>query len=222
MSSNFYYVKVQVQGESELLALFQRECLRTGGLDFDSIEPMPLELDFEKTNLLETGYNALYGEWREVARQWMLKEDAGKKGYPFPLESREQVLACLSALDRSESYLGPGKRFQDNLAKFGHGSRETWREQHWGSQHSPDGVKVSTEIGAVCIWFVIDKFPIKVMKAMSKKYPQLRFDVSYADDAMRNGRRLNLTNGREGSKEKISKEKLRGFIEEYRTVCMSE
>ncbi len=221
MAGNFNYVKVEIHGDVETLTTFTRESGLPGGFDLNAIDPMPSELDLQKTNLVETGYNAQYGEWQNVARQWMLKELAAEKGYPFPLESRDQVLDCLHALDVRDSYLGPGRRFADNLARFGHGSGETWREEHWGTRDSPDGVKVSITADGVCIWFVIDKFPIKVMKKMSKKYPDLRFDFTYGDDALRNGRGLTLTNGREGAKEKLPKEALPGFLEEYRLAGKS-
>jgi hypothetical protein len=161
---------------------------------------MPAELDIEDNNLLQTGYDALYGDWRNVARQWMLKEPAEKFGYLFPLESRQEVLRCLRSLESAESYLGPAERYKANIDRFGHGTATTWREANWGTRGKLDGVKIRETDEAVVIRFVCDTYPGKAILELSRRYPALDFKVIHVDEYKRHARSLVVKNGREGRK----------------------
>lgn len=183
---------------------------------------MPNELDMEFDNLLETGYDALYGDWQKVAKQWMLKAWAVEKGYSFPLESRDQVIACLESLDCAGKYLVPGNRFKKNLDKYGHGTHEGWREKHWGSRDNAVGVKIVASENPIIFWFIIDKYPARAMKGMSLKYPCINFQVYYADEHKRSGRKLVLHRGTETEKDKISGEEIANIIRDYESSSVEK
>jgi len=215
MAGNFFYVKLVVSADSSLLKKFEAYHLLDGGFDLNSILQLPQELDLEFNNMVEAGYDALYGDWKKPAKFWMLKEAAAAFYFPFPLEGRDQVVRCLKTLDCAESYLGPGQRYKENLEKFGHGSRETWQKENWGTDDNACGVKVFKGDDQALIWFVSNNYPAKAVKRLSRLYPEGIFTVWYVDDFKRTGMNASLKNGREFDKRKLAREEKSTLILEY-------
>jgi hypothetical protein len=215
VSGNFVYVKIVVCGDSHSREEFKARHLKGGQLDLNTVIPMPVELDIDHDNLLQTGYDALYGDWRNVAKQWMLKESADEFGYPFPLESREEVLTCLRSLDGADNYLVPAQRYKRNLERFGHGTAITWREANWGTRSKLDGVKIRETDDAVVIRFVCDAYSGKAIVELSRLWPALEFKVAHVDEYKRQARSLVVKSGREGRKVKESPVELMRNIEDF-------
>jgi hypothetical protein len=220
MSNNFYYMKIVISGARDEVDEFRATYLMGNAFDFGAIIPMPSNLDMDFNNLVETGYEALYGDWAKVAKFWMFKEPAQQKGYLFPLESREEVIDCLKSFACADSYLVSGRRFQENLDNFGHGSRVTWREESWGARGNAEGTKVATFEGMLVFWFIIDKYPAKVLRKLSCLHPALNFRISMVDENKRIGRKFRLANGREIEKQKIPILEFSDFIHEYEAMAM--
>lgn len=215
MSSNFYYVEIAVSGDAADITRFAHGALSASGVDFNHFRPMPPELDFGNTNLVDTGFHALHGAWQQVARQWMLKAAAEERGYPFPMENREQVLTCLRSLDCADAYVVPGERFHRNLQTTGHGSRESWREEYWGSVQGPEHARFMQQPHAIGIWFLIDRIPAKLFKAMSAMYPDLTFTIRHTDDYRRHGATTVWQKGRQASKVALSADEKKALFEEW-------
>lgn len=196
MSFNFLYFKLIIKGLPDELDRLWSE-FADEGFSLQKICPVPAELDFENTNLVQTGFAALFGDWESVSRQWMLKEAATKNGYPFPLETREQVVKCLSEVDKDNLYLKPALTFKDNLESHGFGSREEWRKKYWGI---PDEVSVSLfERRSDCIElrFAASALPRAALKSLSKKFPGVTFGIDFQSESGKRSGRLTLTAGKE-------------------------
>jgi hypothetical protein len=178
------------------------ECCRKAhferGFDFNSVLPMPPELEIEDSSAVTTGYDALYGDWTQPAQYWTWKEAAASLGLPFPLQSREELLACIRSLDCADMYLVPARRFKENVEKHGHGSWYGWCKEHWGTKWNAEDSAVTAGTDRIVVRFTTTgAFPRKVMVALSRKWPGIAMRVRYADEHARWGKDCVLKNGRE-------------------------
>lgn len=196
MSFNFFYFRLILKGSSIELARFWRE-FEGSGFSLNRICPVPSELDFENTNLVKTGFLALFGDWVGVSRQWMLKDVAIKNGYPFPLQTREQVVECLREIDEENVYLLPAIKFHSNLEKFGFGSREDWRKKYWGISDEVNVSLFEMHSDFIELRFASSAFPRMAMKKLSNSFPEISFEIDFnSDTGMRKGA-FRLKAGRE-------------------------
>lgn len=213
MSGNFNYFKVEAKGEGADTALCAGELFgKAMAVDFNSAIAMPPELDLEWTNVVETGYEAIYGDWEKVARQWMFKEPAARLGLAFPLESREDLLQAFKTMDAWPEYKALADRVAENISRHGIATREPWQLKHWGTEGNAEGAKVETRDGITTAWFIANKCPTPVLKTWSKRCPGIDFKVVYADDHLRGGKRFLMRGGRVGDQESLSREEREAFV----------
>lgn len=205
---------LDITGPAEELAEFKRAHLVRGTFDFNTIISMPQSLAIDSTSCVETGYAALYGNWEEVAKYWMFKEPAGKFGYPFPLLSREQVVACLKSFDCADMYLVPAEQYHKNILEYGHGDWHGWCLEHWGTKWNADEVCITESDDKVSIKFVTaGKYPAPVLKKLSSAFPSLQFHVRYVDEFRRWGKDFVLSNGKETKKVKRTPREIEAEIQ---------
>jgi len=196
--SDAVFILLRITGDPASLASCREAHFSAASFDFNSVTPMPPELEIEESSAVTTGYDALYGDWTEPAKYWTWKEAAAKLGYPFPLESREQLLACIRSLDCAEMYLGAARQYQENIEKHGFGSWYGWCKKHWGSKWNAEDSKVEAGPDAITVRFTTaSSFPKPLVKALSKKWPVLEIRVQYADEHLRWGGDYVLKGGRE-------------------------
>lgn len=201
--SDAVFVQVEVTGELALLQQCMAEHFADGKFDYNSVIAMPPELDIEESSSVTTGYDALYGNWTEPAKYWTWKEAAASLGLPFPLQSREELLACIRSLDCAEMYLGPARRYKENMDRYGHGSWHGWRAKHWGSKWNSEGSNATVDDHRILLTFTAaNSFPKPVIVALSQRWSGLEFRVLYADEHGRWGRDFRLRNGKEFAKTK--------------------
>jgi hypothetical protein len=197
--------RLVLTGAADALSNCRRTHFESGEFDFNSVVPMPPELDIEDDSAVTTGYAALFGDWREPASYWTWKEAASQLGLPFPLESREQLLACIRSLDCADMYLSPAQQYKDNVEKFGHGSWYGWCKEHWGTKWNAEATKIEAGPNSITVRFICaSSFAKPVVAALSKKWPELQVHVMYADESQRWGRDYVLKGGREVEKAKRS------------------
>ncbi|EJL87587.1 hypothetical protein PMI15_00955 [Polaromonas sp. CF318] len=199
--SDAVFVLLQLSGDPDSLASCRDTHFSAGTFDFNSVVPMPPELEIEESSAVTTGYDALYGDWTEPAKYWTWKESAAKLGHPFPLESREQLLACIRSLDCAEMYLAPVRQYQENIEKHGFGSWHGWCKKNWGSKWNAEDSDVDAERDRIIVSFTTaSAFPKPLVKALSKKWPAIEIRVLYADEHLRWGGDYVLKGGRESER----------------------
>lgn len=205
--SDAVFVALQLTGDPDLLAACRSAHFSAGSFDFNSVIPMPPELEIEESSAVTTGYDALFGDWTEPAKYWTWKEAAAKLGHPFPLESREQLLACIRSLDCADMYLAPARQYHENIEKHGYGSWYGWCKKHWGSKWNAENPSVELGPDSITVRFTAaSSFPKPLVKALSKKWPALEIRVQYADEHLRWGGDYLLKAGREVQKLKRTAE----------------
>jgi hypothetical protein len=179
-----YQVIIEVVGsESELLSFAKK--VSKEGFAFERFEPTPVDLCIEEGSFADDGFAAMHGDWKGVAARDMLREPAKALGYPFPLQSREQVRECFHALGEvGRRQLLLGDRLQKNIDSHGAPNSRLWRKRAWGTEHETECVVVSCSPDAVSIAFALDAaVPSKILVAISKQYPALTFNVGVAADS---------------------------------------
>lgn len=210
-------------GPPDALAGLARRHLQGNAFDFNSVCPMPPELNVESDSAVETGYAALYGDWRTEAGRWMFKEPAETFGFPFPLESREQVIRCLESFDCADLYLARAKIFRDNVDRYGHGDWYGWRIERWGTKWNADEIRVRIDAGTVAFSFVTpNAYPKPILRDLSIAYPDLSFHVRYCDESCRRARDFILSKGRETRKLKRPPRDIAAEIEDFRASVAAE
>lgn len=193
-----YDTLLEITGPADALQRFRARHLAGNRFTFDSIEPMPRELDFEFNNFVEDGHDALYGDWRKLAERWMFKQDAAQRGHPFPLESRAQVLDCIAALGApGEARLALGQRFQSNLERFGHGHKGAWRREHWGTGDDADETVADMEADRTRVAFSTSGAPPRqLLRRLGESDPALEMRVEFLDERGRRTGAMHLRSGR--------------------------
>lgn len=201
--SDAVFVLLELSGDPDSLASCREVHFAGGAFDFNSVTPMPPELEIEEGSAVTTGYDALYGDWTEPAKYWTWKESAAKLGHPFPLESREQLLECIRSLDCAEMYLAPAKQYRDNVENHGFGSWHGWCRKHWGSHWNAEDSSIDARPALIKVRFTAaSAFPKPIVTALSKKWPAIEIRVRYAHEHGRSGGDYVLKAGRELRRQK--------------------
>ncbi len=208
---------IDITGAPARLADFQATHLANGTFDFNTVHPMPPELEIESSSAVETGYAALYGDWREEVGRWMFKEPAKEFGFPFPLESREQVIRCLESFDCADMYLVPARAYHENVQNYGHGDWYGWCTEHWGTKWNASDVRLLVADEHISLSFVsAGSYPKPILKTLSLSYPELMFHVRYYDEHFRWARDFVLTKGKETQKQKRPPRDVAAEVEAFR------
>lgn len=194
--SDYVMAKVMVQGDAGALSDLRKTHLADHLIDFNTVSPVPVELMIEQSSAPETGYDALYGDWTSPAKAWTWKEAAQKLGYPFPLESREQVIACIRSSANPGFYFDGADQYKRNHDKYGHCTWYGWCPQHWGTKTNAEEVSVNDIGDAIEMRFATAwAFPAPVFTTLSKAFPQLEFEVLTMDEVTEEPERYILQNG---------------------------
>lgn len=198
-----YDVTLSIHGPLEDLARLAAGELARHHFSFDRIIPTPAELVFELNNFVEDGYDALFGDWRKVAGRRMLQEPATQLGYPFPLQSREQLVRSLEALGQfGIERLELGRRVHTNIERFGFGHQDAWRKKHWACEYDVEEVAIDIGAESIRMGFVLEVMPPrKIIAAFSKTYPRLEIQLACIDEKGTRGQSLHYRNGKETQQE---------------------
>ncbi|KQZ45146.1 hypothetical protein [Duganella sp. Root1480D1] len=213
MAGNFNYFRIDTAADPELFGTAL-------AVDFNSAIAMPPALDLEWSNVVETGYEAIHGDWRKVAAQWMFKEAASSLGLAFPPQSREDLLQAFRTMECWPEYKAMADRAAGNLAEHGFATREPWQLKHWGTEGNADGGMIEALEGRKTVWFIANKCPTPVLKAWSRRVPEIDLHVTYADDQQRSGKRFIVREGRIGEQARLQPEERKALVEAFAGKCV--
>jgi uncharacterized protein (DUF433 family) len=181
---DFYDTLLDIAGPPEVLKRFSTVHLANDVFTFNSIDLMPADLDYEFSNFVEDGYEGLFGDWRNLADRWVFKEAASDRGYPFPLESREQVLDCITALGQcGEEQLRLGRLYKQNLDTYGYGHCLEWRRARWGTELDADELVAEVEPNRIRIAFsTYGAPPMELLRRYATQFPAMAIRVDYLNE----------------------------------------
>lgn len=220
---DFYDFLFEATGSAADLQTFSQRHLARGAFSFNSIRAMPPELDYEFNNFVSDGYDTLFGDWTDLTGRWMFKEAAAERGYPFPLQSREQVLECTKALGEfGEQRLALGRLFKANLDTHGFGHAAEWRTAHWGCSEDVDETIASIEIDSIaeprvrlsCNCYGAPPRPLFVQ--LSAMHPELRMRVVAVSQSGKHGSQFGLFKGKAQTLPKIAPEQAAEQVQGFR------
>lgn len=213
-----YDTLLELSGSDDALQSFSRRHLANSRFSLDSLDPVPKELKYEMSNLVEDGYDALYGDWTKLSGRQMFKDAAEARGFPFPLESRDQIVECFHAFGEvGEQYFPLGHCFHSNLERYGHGHERTWCEEHWGMDSDVEESLAEILLDVIRIAFSSDgSIPQKTLKLLSLAHPGLTFCVYSLSESGRRGKKFDMKNGKQLKKYSASDEEIRDAIWGFR------
>lgn len=191
-------VLMSIAGPVEERDAFVARHLGRRELTFATLVPVPAGLEDGWPSDVADAHDALFGEWSAVARRDMLRDAARERGHPFPLASREQVLACLeSIVPYGPEALERARRFEANVAAHGAGEVSAWMKLHWGVDCDATGTIAEPGAEATVVSFGILSVPAdKLLRRYSNEHRALTFDVAILHGGGKKVRRVVLANGR--------------------------
>lgn len=126
-----------------------------GAMDFNKVFPMPKELEIEDGSEGEWGKRYLDGD-----------KDAIEKVDSWP-ESRKQ-----KALELGKAYI-------DNIREYGYPTWYGWACRNWGTKWNAYDIEVNfNEIRWNTAWNGVPN----IVRALSKKFPDLHMEYAFADE----------------------------------------
>ncbi len=215
-----YRCMLDVTGPEDAIAAFQRLHLRGDRFSFNSLVDMPDSLDFENGKWVEDGYDIVHGDWTRLATNTYYESAARDLGFPFPLESRQQLMECARSFEFGEQTLDLGQRFKQNLDSFGHGHAASWCKQHWGTEEDTLDVVAEVSTQRIRIAFTLCCAPSKAtMMKYATSVPGLNCVFSYACRKTREGREFVLPRAKAGTSSFTPFEDVLEMIQEFRRAA---
>jgi hypothetical protein len=176
-----YYVLMQAVGQPDAVAAFVQRHLARRNLSFGTLRPVPAGLEEGFPSDVEDAFDALFGDWTKVAGRHRFMEIAQSKGFAFPLESRDQVVACHEALEpHGPEALRRARVYQQNREQHGAGQVSQWCKLHWGVDVDATRTVAQVETSSVTVSFELGGAPgDKLLRLFSTEDPGLDFDTCY-------------------------------------------
>ena len=195
--ANFVRNKVTFYGKKERLEellkfLSSKDNVK---LDLNVIVPEPKEIT--DSNGLAQEEDVALGEYLATGKMTMMTDDIMRKlggkylDKPILGVARSVMLeACKKVI--SEEQKKCFITWYKNKVKYGYTDWYSWRQGNWGTKGISDGdflddVFIGETCGGINFSYTFDTAwtsPIPAMKVLSKKFPDIRLKVDYADENM--------------------------------------
>lgn len=161
-------ISAQVEKVRETISNGKTEEGFTVTIDFNKIIPMPKELNIDDGSTGSLGQAIWYNEGEDIS---LLGEKEILKRF-----------SKLSEKDKNEA-IELGKKYHNNLKKFGHITWYYWRINNWDTKWNAYGFENEKRNTQNTIYFdTAWSPPIKVIETLSLMFPELEFKLEFADE----------------------------------------
>jgi hypothetical protein len=178
---------VSFQGDKEkiqeMLEAIKNDTCGVGTIDFNKVIPMPETLDIESGSRTDRGLKA----YKDFVSIYLLNKDInGVDLLNIPLESEKVFLDMRTDIDKDEWELGR-TAFQ-NIQKYGSPTWYEWSINNWGTKWNACGYEADTDYSGrdkLCFetaWSA----PHPIIKKLSEMYPEIKFEIEWADEDLGN------------------------------------
>ena len=155
-----------IQGEKDKEGFIPR-------IDFNKILPMPESLNVESGTLGETAAKVLFGSGANISTMrfpsFVSESEDIKRFREWKTETQKKAIELAFI-------------YKENKEKYGHTTWYNWSCDNWGTKwnayQTPDQRDESDTIFFQTAWSA----PLPVIEALSKKFPDLTFEIFYADE----------------------------------------
>lgn len=134
---------IEIRGPVEALKKVKDKYFKDDQLDFNSVIPMPPELQIEEGSRTTEGMEALKKPFEEVASQRWYQNIVGNK----KPKDRDEMLMLLEKEPEGKEILKLGKMALDNQRRFGHTTWYSWSSANWNTKwnsYEPWCTKIET------------------------------------------------------------------------------
>lgn len=155
----------ECDNEQRIVELLNTICGENGKMDFNKIIPMPKELDIESSSRGDNGYEAYRDYINTGIKPQEIIDEFGR--------TRTVDADCLAL----------GKKYFENIVKFGHKNWYGWRREHWGTKwNAYDDAELHNGVSFLTAWSA----PFPVIETLSKMFPDVRITHYFADEDLGN------------------------------------
>lgn len=180
---------MEMSGTPEhLRELYEKVFKGSGGegedwFDFNSVIPMPEELDISEDSWSQMGFDSFLPEvaYRQTSTFRILRYNG--------LQTAKSANKFLK-YQRPEAY-DKGKKQFENFSKYGSRTWYNWRYTHWGTKWNScdfgwvDDPETMINNGCMCCNFWTAWSPAEpIYIAMSEQFPHIRFEITCVDEGM--------------------------------------
>jgi hypothetical protein len=165
---------VTINGKKEdVLALKTFMKSEDRNFDFEKLIPMPASLWMTSGSITDIAIKA--------AKNGKLPQDA-RITFPFDVSMSEDKR---ETLNNEADLIAYGKRYLDNIKKYGHPTWYEWANDNWGTKWNPSSAEL-TEESDTSITYEFDtawSAPEPIFTALAKKFPKVEIVIksSYED-----------------------------------------
>lgn len=134
-------------------------------IDFNNIIPMPADLNVEKSSRGDQGLEYITGLAKSETKVSVCKT--------WDKLTQEQKDNCLLF----------GAKYLTNIMRYGYPTWYEWCIQNWGTKWN---ARNASKCGNIIFFDTAWSTPEPIIKALSVKYPDVTFEVEYADEDVGN------------------------------------
>lgn len=165
--------------------------------DFNKIVPMPEELNIDESSKNDIAIKSYLLSLND--EQANKVHDILRRVPDILHGNLDQALKDKDYIspDNSDEYIELGKRLVDNCSKYGCTTWYEWSYSNWGTKWNAMEVEIIDNPEECSVYFdTAWNAPVPIFSALSKKFPDLIFSISYADeDIGSNCGYMNFANG---------------------------
>lgn len=165
--------------------------------DFNKIVPMPEELNIDESSKNDIAIKSYLLSLND--EQANKVHDILRRVPDILHGNLDQALKDKDYIspDNSDEYIELGKRLVDNCSKYGCTTWYEWSYSNWGTKWNAMKVEIIDSPEECSVYFdTAWNAPVPIFSALSKKFPDLIFSISYADeDIGSNCGYMNFANG---------------------------
>lgn len=165
--------------------------------DFNKIVPMPEELNIDESSKNDIAIKSYLLSLND--EQANKVHDILRRVPDILHGNLDQALKDKNYIspDNSDEYIELGKRLVDNCSKYGCTTWYEWSYSNWGTKWNAMEVEIIDSPEECSVYFdTAWNAPVPIFSALSKKFPDLIFSISYADeDIGSNCGYMNFANG---------------------------
>lgn len=161
-------------------------------MDFNRFLPMPESLDIEENSMTDdaivwymTDRCTVPIDWLDAKKRAILNQTVKNclcEHYPEAVFARVYDRSLRNPLHANEDLYEKGSIYVKNYEKYGAATWYDWCSEHWGTKWNAYSCGISDKDPDALFFQTAWVPPFPVIEAVSRTYPSVRIELSWADD----------------------------------------
>ncbi len=178
---NVIRISAEPERISEILQEIQNDEIGIGSLDFNKLIPMPESLNIESSTRTEKGLK-LFQSFQRESMELSLCNLLNRA----PEDVENGAIAALidkygKLTEGDPELMNLGEQCYNNIVQYGCPTWYEWANENWGTKWNAYNFAPYSDRNTVSFHTAWNSIP-KILTALSLKFPDVRFDYSWADE----------------------------------------